>query len=247
MSTQSQGDLPVEVTFIYELAEAKREAVFAMPAFRRWVEKLATNFIAEHVYVERVVFFGSRHGFVLASAQAKALDGTAIPTTVFLRGDSVAVLPVLTDSAGRIWTLLLRQARVPVGAAAYEEIPAGMLDGGVFASKALDELREETGVDLGITEADLELLEQVHPSPGACDESIRIYAAHKLIDDETLARLSGAKGGNPDEHESITVEVVPLADLAFRATADMKARLAYYAWHASCGIKARPTEHRPQL
>ena len=229
------GEETLEVRVMQDMSEAEIEAVLAMPAFRRWLSRLVSAFTVSSVAIERVVLFGRRPGFVLASAQALDAEGRAVPATVFLRGDSVAVLPVLVDPRGRHWTVLVRQARTAVGATAYEEIPAGMLDGGAFASKALDELREETGVDLGIRESELVLLEEVHPSPGACDESIRIYAASVAVGDDTLAKLTDARAGCADENESIRVEVIPLGDLAHRASADAKARLAYYAWCALQG------------
>lgn len=47
------------------------------------------------------------------------------------------------------WVILTVQPRVPVGSLGFVEIPAGMLDGGTVKGAAMNEIREETGLEVG--------------------------------------------------------------------------------------------------
>jgi hypothetical protein len=188
------------------------------------------------VRFERVHFFGKGVGFVLAQADAYARDGARVPGIVFIRGSAAAIMPVLITPAGVRYTVLVRQPRLPVGHPFYEEIPAGMIDDRGAVCTALDELKDEVGSDLAVEAEDLVLLETVHSSPGAIDEIVQIFYAEKAVPDALVSSLSGRMAGNPDEHESTIVDVVPLDDLAFRASSDMKSRLAYYSYMARRGI-----------
>ena len=52
--------------------------------------------------------------------------------------------------------LCCRQPRLPIGAASFLEIPAGMLDGsGSFAGVAAKEMAEETGVEEEVEEIEI--------------------------------------------------------------------------------------------
>lgn len=77
--------------------------------------------------------FGPRVGFIKVRSTAKVDVGgekglITVPGIVFLRGGSVAVLVIL-ECEGKEYTILVRQARVPIGKHSMPEIPAGMLDG----------------------------------------------------------------------------------------------------------------------
>lgn len=234
----------MEIRFVEPLDAAQRETVLASAKIRRWLARLAAAFDVASVSFERVYFFGSHLGFVMARAEARARAGHPIPALAFIRGDGVAVLPVLRTPDGAAWTVLTRQARLAVGEPHSEEIPAGMVDEGDHAAKAIEELREELGEDLGFVAADLHHLETVAVSSGGTDEAIAIFVAERAVAHETLARLDGRVTGNHGEREHIRLEVIPLDDLAFRGLSDMKTRLAYYAYMASQGKVAAP---RPRM
>lgn len=99
---------------------------------------------------------GSVPGCVLRSlrtcftAHSLAIGGDEgeieVPGIVFLRGGAVGVLVIL-DCEGEEYTILTKQARVPIGDSQLPEIPAGMLDGsGNFKGVAASELEEEVGL-----------------------------------------------------------------------------------------------------
>lgn len=203
---------------------------------RRWISRIAEQFDVRSVSFDQVYFFGDKVGYVMARAEAFAKDGSPVPGLTLIRGDSVAVLPVLHAPDGRDYTVLVRQPRLPVGDPAYEEIPAGMVDEGVFHSKAIEELNEEVGADLEISENDLVHLETIHPSPGGCDEAISLFYARKEVSMDLILALSGRKNSQVSESENIVVEVIPLEDLATRATSDMKSRLSYLSYCAQAKL-----------
>ena len=75
-----------------------------------------------------------------------------VPGIVFMRGGAVAVLVIL-ECEGVKYTILTRQARVPIGTSDLPEIPAGMLDDSQYLrGVAADELKEECGIELGPTD-----------------------------------------------------------------------------------------------
>lgn len=214
---------------------------------RRWFARIADEFDVRRVSLDQVYFFGSKVGYVMARAEAFDHKGRPVPGLALIRGDAVAVLPVLTAPDGRDYTILVRQPRLPVADPAYEEIPAGMVDEGVFHSKAIDELNEEVGADLEIGEGDLVHLETIHPSPGGCDESIAIFYARKQVSMDFIQALMGRENSQASESENIVVDVIPLEDLATRAASDMKSRLAYLSFcaHISMLPKLAPTDQVP--
>jgi len=219
-----------EVTFAGAVPSAARAAALASPQLQRWVSRLGKDFDLRSVHVREVVMFGSRAGFVLAEADVRDAEGRQLPGVAFLRGDSVAVLPVLVTPDGERMAVLVRQARVPAGLADYYEIPAGMLDDGAFASKAIEELAEEVGEGVEIREGDLVQLWEGHTTPGGSDEAVRVYAAEIPVDDHVVGRLMGRLTGNRHEKEAITVAVAPLDDVPSLAGSDMKTMLAWHGY-----------------
>jgi ADP-sugar diphosphatase len=121
------------------------DRVLACVPFTDWAASFSPALECRSVSVTDVDYFGPRVGFLKFTADV-CKDGVPIPGIVFMRGGAVAILPVLVCEGAR-FVLCCRQPRVPVGAAAFLEIPAGMLDGdGHFAGVAAKELQEETGL-----------------------------------------------------------------------------------------------------
>jgi len=87
---------------------------------------------------------------------------------------SVAGLTVADD--GRI--VLVRQYRHPFGRALWE-IPAGLLEEGESPEEAV---RREIEEEVGRRAAELEPLAVIYPTPGFCDEVLRIFRATRLTD-----------------------------------------------------------------
>ena len=95
--------------------------------------------------------------------------------------------------------LFVRQYRYPYGEVVCE-LPAGKLDGKGEdpLSAACRELREETGA----TAENIVSLGELYPTPGYCDEIIRLYFATGLHFGEA----------QPDADEFLEVERIPLSE-----------------------------------
>lgn len=88
-----------------------------------------------------------------------------------------AVGVVALDDAGRV--VLVRQYRHPIGRAIWE-LPAGLIDvaGEGLPETALRELAEEAD----LTARRLDVLVDLHTSPGCSDEMIRVFLARDLTE-----------------------------------------------------------------
>jgi 8-oxo-dGDP phosphatase len=118
-----------------------------------------------------------------------------------------AVGVVALDDAGRV--VLVRQYRHPVGDYLWE-LPAGLIDvaGEPLEHAAARELAEEAD----LRAADWQLLVDLHTTPGASNEVIRIFLARGLSD-------ASSDYVRKDEEADMSVRRVPLdeaIDMAFR-------------------------------
>ncbi len=137
------------VQFPKEFAELS-DKVFEMKAFKDWQRALDSDFIVKSILIQSVDMFGPRVGFIKFKAQVSDNEGSTVPSIVFMRGASVAVLFVLRcEENGEQYTILTVQARFPTGKYHFADIPAGMMDGnGDFTGVAAKEMKEETGIEV---------------------------------------------------------------------------------------------------
>lgn len=205
-----------------------------MAAFKDWCDNLSEDLTVGGICVQSIDMFGPRVGFVKFRASVTDRDGTAVPGIVFMRGGAVAVLFVIKcEDSGREYTILTSQARVPVAQSEFLELPAGMLDGsGDFTGVTAKEIKEETGLEVhhdelgDLTEAAFgSQWAGAYPSPGGCDEFIRLFLHRTTMKKEAIDVLKGRLTGERERGEKITLKVVPLDDL-WRSTPDMKALAA---------------------
>jgi 8-oxo-dGTP pyrophosphatase MutT (NUDIX family) len=152
------------------------------------------------------------------------------------------------------------QPRIPAGSLEFPEIPAGMLDdSGTFAGRAASEIYEETGLSIPQNELidmtslalkslqgsrnetnpngepeEEELQKGVYPSPGGSDEFIPLFLYQKRMSRQDIDALQGRLTGNRDEHEKITLKLVPLEDLWKEGLRDGK---TLAAWALYQGLK----------
>jgi ADP-sugar diphosphatase len=220
-----------------------------------WCETLPKAFTVKSIHIQSLDLFGrpprQRVGFVKFVAELSAA-GKEVPGIVFARGGAIAVL-VLLQCKGKDYALMTRQARVPIGSSGFDEVPAGMLDGrGEFAGVAAKELKEETGLEIrdrdlidmthmaysalplsrplsvlrdGTDEAGTGTVMGIYPSPGACDEYLRVFLFRKQVTSEELAEMQAHIRGEEHENERIAVRVVPLEDV-WKWTPDSKSHSA---------------------
>lgn len=156
-------------------------------------------------------------------------DGAEHNREVVSIGQSACVLPY--DPQRKV-ALVIRLPRAPLVAEAITEnlveAPAGMLAKGETAETSIRrEAMEEAGLEL----RELEPVAVCWPSPGVLAERTHLFLAPYRAADRT-----GAGGGLAEEHESITVEEMPLArlwrDCLGGALADLKTLTLVLALHA---------------
>jgi ADP-sugar diphosphatase len=217
-------------------------------AFQRWLQRIdftlnSRTDTVHSVEVLEIYPFGpveNGKGFVMANAKVtrQLKDGKTIelPGAAFLRGDAVAILPILIDEADytKRYVLTTVQPRVPTGEATCEEIPAGMMDDSQsFVGTAAKELKEETGIE--IKESELQELGSVSLSPGGCDEVIELFYVEKRMSADAIAALQGKCTGVIQEGESIKLRIRTQKDFAMaiylgEEISDAKALVAYFRY-----------------
>ncbi|KAJ1721855.1 hypothetical protein LPJ53_003675 [Coemansia erecta] len=243
-------ECPAHISSIAPLADIERfpPLVYWLNNLDRQIFKQQASSADAAVVVDRIslqsvdVFKSGKIGFVKFAASARRMpENKSIPGVVFLRGGAVAVLLILrtSDRAKRHvlsfqdsdHVVLTVQPRIAVPDLDCAEIPAGMLDGqnGEFSGTAARELEEETGLVIGADEL-VELTDKgVHPSPGACDEFLRLFACEKYVSENELEAIKGKLSGLRDEGEFITLRLARMKDLC-RETSDMKTLAALCLW-----------------
>jgi nudix-type nucleoside diphosphatase (YffH/AdpP family) len=149
----------------------------------------------------------------LLLAQLRDSDGNSFQRVIEDHGQGTAVLPY--DPLRRV-AIVVRLPRAPVLLAGETDLlieaPAGLIDPGEDAATAARrEAFEEAGVEL----RDLEAAGNLWTMAGISTERMAMFLASYSAADRT-----GRGGGLADENENITVEEMPLLDLARKADAN---------------------------
>jgi ADP-sugar diphosphatase len=191
--------------------------VTASKQYQDWLTSMdGKKFIVKSVHFQSVDMFGPKKiGFIKFKADVTDSKGKFVPGIVFMRGGSVGMLVVLNKTHA----VLTVQPRVPTGSFDFVELPAGMLDGsGNFAGVAAKEIEEELGLTIAADSlTDLSAVaghtNGFFVSPGASDETIRLFCKDVQVSDEEMASMNGRCTGLIAEGEQITLKIVPLDDL----------------------------------
>lgn len=207
------------------------ELVIGSRIMQEWLSSIDPEFNISEITINHVDFKGTNPSpaTVLFIRLHVIIDDHK--KIVELRGKTVAMLLILHCEEVS-YTVLVRQPRIAVGKINFAEIPAGMLDNGMFGGQAAKELKEETGLIFREDELiDLtnHLQDEIYLSPGLLDESCRFFLAERNIDPLDLEKLKGKATGLKEENEEITLEVITLSELPY-ATRDAKSLLAYFLY-----------------
>ncbi|MGW8380326.1 NUDIX hydrolase [Streptomyces sp. ODS28] len=127
-------------------------------------------------------------------------DGTVARRDYQVHPGSVAVLAL--DTEGRV--LVLSQYRHPVREKLWE-IPAGLLD--VPGENPLHAAERELYEEAHVKAEDWRVLVDLYPTPGGCDEAVRIFLARDLSEAE------GERFEVSEEEADMEHARVPLPDL----------------------------------
>jgi len=211
------------------ISGSKADIALESPVFKNWLKNIEdARLTLRAVHFQAVDIVGSaeqpRVLFIKLHATIFDKDENPLPGSIFLRGGAVTILEIL-NCADEEYCILTLQPRVPVGSLALPELPAGMLDGSNnFSGTAARELKEEAGIMIK-TDDLFDLTEAVYgtrwpgvyPSPGGCDEFLRIFLDYRYVTRKVLLDLQGKLTGLAEEHEHIVLKVIPLSRLVSEA------------------------------
>lgn len=160
-------------------------------------------------------------------------SGRSLPGIVFLRGPAVGIL-IIFQTKEHDYVALIESVRSAIGIASYPELPAGMIDNENNVLRvALRETEEETGVIPNAGEMiDMtktffkEKWDGIYPSPGACDELIKLFLYRQKSSEAEVKKMQSRKTGVAIENEHLKLRIVRLEELC-RITPDVKAHCAY--------------------
>lgn len=195
-----------------------------------WISNLKNNFIVNDIFVYKIHMFGENVGFVHVEVNCTDLEGNNVPGIAFIRGNSVSILTIIVNSDNNEkFVLFTEQSRVPAGKKLLES-PAGMIDEGEPSVKALEELKEEVGLDI-FNNSKLIKLSGGYTSPGGIDEYVDIYVYELSLNSEEIMTLNGSITGNKSENEIIKLKIVPFKD-SLNKTESLMTKLALFEYMA---------------
>lgn len=211
MYTISKNNRSIPITGV------EAESITNEPIFTTWIDSVDPEWVIESIEIQSVDRIP--HGRVLLVKIKVTIvnpEGRIPGMIVLLRDYAVAALTVLTCQ-GQKYALLVDQSRVPVGNIISESV-AGLIDDGTSPeSVILRELEEEAHMvtKMGLTADDIiPLMDRpFYLSPGILNEAIYPFLVEKEVTHEMIASYQGLRRGLAEEHEYITVKIVPLAEV----------------------------------
>lgn len=165
-------------------------------------------------------------------------SGKSLSAIVFLRGPTVGML-IIFQTRKNDYVALIESARPAIGVVSYPELPAGMINNDENALKAaLREMKEETniipnaGKMIDLTKVFFKgKWNGIYPSPGACDELIKLFLYRQSSTEAEVKKMQGKKTGLASENEHLKLRLINLKDVC-RITPDVKVHCAYMMYMA---------------
>lgn len=192
--------------------------------FQDWLREFNSNYDNKKYNLQQIELtdldmFGMSVGFSKFTVYIKDKEtGVFLPGITVLRGKSIGILVVVKcrdniDIPNKI--VLTKQFRA---AASKEilEIPAGMLDGSNNpCGKAIDELKEETGIilkgsDLFNLTKFVGIQDGIYMSPGLLDEKIELFSTELLLTENEIKELETRNTGVLEQGEIIKLVTMNL-------------------------------------
>lgn len=194
----------------------KKELLEEAHKFKLWKQNLRKNGLQINGITEH--FTRHRHNgevlFSLLMLDATTPEGDKIPPICFLKGEVVCVLICLIDESTQDkYLLLVKQRRIAEGGYTFEH-PAGMVDGTQTPLEiAVQEVREETGIDISETDlVNLSAEKRLFPSTGTSDEAMYFFFVELTLPLEKIRSYDNKNMGSDYEFERITTHVVPFVE-----------------------------------
>jgi 8-oxo-dGTP pyrophosphatase MutT (NUDIX family) len=205
--------------------------------FQKWAKRVDPAFGITGISVNHVDYRGEPSAeTVLNTSLAVRGTGLSYETYMSLRDEAVILIPVFS-CGGRGYTVLVVQDRLQTGQCGFQELTAGMCEGDEsLLDTVIREAREELGLTIereSLTNIGKSLWgmdpsdhPQMYTSPGFSSEIIHVFTYCENVSADFLESLRNRRTGLKSEGESITLKVIPLAELV-RHTRDMKSLAAY--------------------
>lgn len=192
-----------------------RKKLESSKKFQNWIRNLKNNKIQLEEY--KILHLVERKNgevlFAFLEANMKTPDGQKLPPIVVLRGHFVAILPHLIASDSRNeYALLVKQRRVATGGYFYE-FPAGMCDEEENPQAvAIQELKEECGIEAHPEQLIQLNSEPIYSSPGLLDEGGYFFAIQLFLPENQILKLNHQHHGLHSDSEFITTKIINFAD-----------------------------------
>jgi len=208
--------------------------IVRVPFFKEWARKVVAEFNLRKIVIQSVDKVGPNVRFIKLQAQIENSSGQVVPGIVFLRGQSVAVLLVLTDVSDpkkTKWVVVIRHPRAAIGEYYHLEIPVGFEDGtplGVIRNLMDTEIGLEFQSEkvVNMNEVLYGYDRPIYVSPGASDEGIRFYLIECAV---TSSQIRMLKSGSNTKKQLLAPELIPLEELATQCP-DSKSILAAHLY-----------------
>jgi hypothetical protein len=109
------------------LQEGELKAFCASVLFQNWLNSIGTEFTIRRINILSITH---KHDgdpiFAKLDVEAYGTEDQRLPGIVFLRGGSVAILPIISSiETGQRYIIFTQQSRLAIGESAFLEIPAG--------------------------------------------------------------------------------------------------------------------------
>jgi 8-oxo-dGTP pyrophosphatase MutT (NUDIX family) len=209
------------------------ENLLAAPKYRAWKRTVESNGCVFRE-VELLADCRKRDGsllFAFLKTRIEDPSGRALPAYALLRGHAVVIVTeVANRESGEKKFLMLRQRRVGSGAETLE-FPAGMVDERVDdpAGVAIQELREETGLEVRRDQLIRLNDKPLYTSSGLDDEAIHFFGCSLDLPAAEYQALAGGTRGKAEEGEFIRLELWD-HDAALPHVDSVQVRLGFCLW-----------------
>jgi len=190
-----------------------REILQQSHKFNLWMNRLKQNGLSIHDTEELYTRYNNRREalFSLVMLDAQTPEGDKIPPICFIKGEVVSLLICLIDRDTREkYLLLVKQRRICNGGIIYEHV-AGMVDGTAsIADIAIQEAKEEAGLDL--THDQIHLLNETpfYPTTGTSDEAMYLFYCEVELSKEEIFAYNQQEQGIISEHERIITHIATI-------------------------------------
>ena len=209
MITEYNG---IQVVFKEKLSDIEMQKVLNSYKFKEYVLKNISNknVKIKNITIYKVHFFKGEVGFIYLESDIY-IEGKKVPGISFIRGNSVAILPVIKiKETNEIYTILVEQYRNSIGQF-EKDLPAGIVDENEeLYSTVIKELEEETGLKI---KNNFKLIYKFNPSSGGSDETVFIYSIDIEMNYKQLMNYNNVFTGSKKENEYIKTFVITFEKL----------------------------------